>query len=90
MNPSKRHSQVGDAARLSSLGFENGHTHRGTHIIDSHIGPVIDDVWRLLADAHARAGAASILLEWDAEIPGFEATHAEALRAKQYLERTAA
>jgi hypothetical protein len=26
-----------------------------------------------------------VLLEWDAEIPGFEETHAEALRAKHFI-----
>ncbi len=62
-----------------------GHTDHGTHIIDSHIGPVIDPVWRLLAVAHARAGGASVLLEWDAEIPGFDETHAEALRAHEFI-----
>ncbi len=61
-----------------------GHTHHGTHIIDSHIGPVIDDVWTLLGDAYRRAGGASVLLEWDAEIPPFDETHAEALRAKEF------
>jgi uncharacterized protein (UPF0276 family) len=67
-----------------------GHTNHGTHIIDSHIGPVIDDVWRLLGDAHLRAGGASGLLEWDAEIPSFEETHAEALRAKGFFRAAAA
>jgi uncharacterized protein (UPF0276 family) len=62
-----------------------GHTHHGTHIIDSHIGPVIDDVWRLLGDAWRRAGGVSVLLEWDAEIPSFAETHAEALRARQFI-----
>jgi uncharacterized protein (UPF0276 family) len=62
-----------------------GHTHHGTHIIDSHIGPVIDEVWHLLGEAHARTGGASILLEWDANIPSFEDTHAEALRAGLFL-----
>ena len=62
-----------------------GHTNHGTHIIDSHIGPVIEPVWRLLGEAHARAGGASVLLEWDAEIPSFEETHAEALRARDYV-----
>jgi uncharacterized protein (UPF0276 family) len=61
-----------------------GHTHHGTHIIDSHIGPVSDAVWKLLATAYRRAGGASVLLEWDAEIPSFEETHAEALRAKEF------
>ena len=70
----------------------SGHTNHGTHIVDTHIGPVIDPVWRLLAEAHRRAGAGgvSILLEWDAEIPTFEETHAEALRARAYLEAGAA
>jgi uncharacterized protein len=62
-----------------------GHTHKGTHIIDSHIGPVIDDVWRLLGDAWQRAGGVSVLLEWDAEIPSFEVTHDEALKAKEWI-----
>jgi uncharacterized protein len=61
-----------------------GHTHHGTHIIDSHIGPVSDEVWKLFATAYRRAGGASVLLEWDAEIPSFEETHAEALRAKEF------
>jgi uncharacterized protein (UPF0276 family) len=62
-----------------------GHTDHGTHVIDSHIGPVLDPVWRLLATAYARAEGASVLLEWDAEIPSFEVTHAEALRAREFI-----
>jgi uncharacterized protein (UPF0276 family) len=63
-----------------------GHTHHGTHIIDSHVGPVIDEVWHLLGEAWHRAGGVSVLLEWDAEIPSFETTHQEALRAKEFIE----
>jgi uncharacterized protein (UPF0276 family) len=62
----------------------SGHTSYGTHIVDTHIGPVSEPVWQLLARAH-RQCQASVLLEWDAEIPGFEETHAEALRARDYL-----
>lgn len=62
-----------------------GHTNHGTHIIDSHIGPVIDEVWRLLSIAHERAGGVSVLLEWDAEIPDLQTTHAEALRAREFI-----
>jgi uncharacterized protein (UPF0276 family) len=62
-----------------------GHTDHGTHLIDSHIGPVLDPVWRLLATAHERARGASVLLEWDAEIPSFEVTHADALRAREFI-----
>jgi hypothetical protein len=66
-----------------------GHTNYGTHIVDTHIGPVIDPVWNLLASAHGR-GAASVLLEWDAEIPSFEETHAEALLARRFIGEVAA
>jgi uncharacterized protein (UPF0276 family) len=61
-----------------------GHTHCGTHIIDTHIGPVSEPVWQLLVQAHQKCEA-SVLLEWDAEIPDFEHTHAEARRARAYL-----
>lgn len=63
-----------------------GHTHAGTHIVDTHIGPVIEPVWQLFAEAHRRANGTSILLEWDAEIPSFPEVHAEALRAAAYVE----
>jgi uncharacterized protein (UPF0276 family) len=62
-----------------------GHTHHGTHIVDTHIGPVVEPVLELLADAHRRAGGVSVLLEWDAEIPSFEETRAEAERARRVL-----
>ena len=62
-----------------------GHTHHETHIVDTHIGPVHGDVWRLLGEASRRAPGASVLLEWDAEIPSFEVTHREALRAKEFI-----
>ena len=62
-----------------------GHTDHGTHIIDSHIGPVVDPVWELLALAHRRAAGVPILLEWDAEIPAFEVVHQEALRAREFI-----
>lgn len=78
-------------AYLAQLPFDrvvqihvSGHTHHGTHIIDSHVGPVIDPVWELLREARRRCDA-SVLLEWDAEIPDFETTHAEALRARFYI-----
>ncbi len=62
-----------------------GHTHYGTHIIDSHVGPVPDPVWHLLAEAGALGARAPVLLEWDAEIPPFSVVHAEARRAERYL-----
>ena len=67
-----------------------GHTNYETHIVDTHVGPVLDPVWRLFGEAHRRSRGASVLLEWDAEIPSFDATHGEALRAKEFIGAAAA
>jgi len=64
-----------------------GHTNQGTHIVDTHIGPVIDAVWDLARQAYARAPGTSLLLEWDAEIPSFEEVHREALKATAFVEK---
>lgn len=62
-----------------------GHTHRGTHIIDTHDQPVRRDVWELYRLAWMRTGGAATLLEWDGNIPDFETCHAELLKAKSYM-----
>ncbi len=46
-----------------------GHTHLGTHIIDTHDAPVIDPVWDLYRQAVHRFPEASTLLERDDDIP---------------------
>jgi len=61
-----------------------GHTDCGTHRIDTHDGPVIDQVWELYRHAHQRTGGVSTLLEWDARIPDFDTVHAEALKARDF------
>jgi uncharacterized protein (UPF0276 family) len=61
-----------------------GHTNEGTHIVDTHIGPVIDAVWQLAREAYGRSPQASILLEWDAEIPPFEEVYGEAQKAAAF------
>ncbi|MFO0723183.1 MAG: DUF692 domain-containing protein [Myxococcota bacterium] len=62
-----------------------GHTDLGTHLLDSHVGPVPDPVWALYDAAIRRGGAVATLLEWDEAIPDFETVHAAALRAKDFL-----
>ena len=64
-----------------------GHQDNGDHLVDTHDGPVIPPVWDLLGRAWRRCGGASVLLEWDADIPDFPTVHAEALRAKRVLPR---
>jgi uncharacterized protein len=62
-----------------------GHTHCGTHILDTHDGRVIDEVWRLYRAARRRTGGVSTLLEWDSNVPEFPVLHAEALKARAWL-----
>jgi uncharacterized protein (UPF0276 family) len=62
-----------------------GHTNFGTHILDTHIGPVIDPVWSLYQLAHEHTGGRSTLLEWDEEIPAFPVVHREVLKARKYM-----
>lgn len=59
-----------------------GHTDCGTHVIDTHDGPVIDPVWALYRFAEELTGGAATLLEWDAKIPDFPTVHAEVLKAR--------
>lgn len=61
-----------------------GHTVYETHLLDTHSAPVCDEVWRMYARAHELSGGRSTLLEWDADIPSFEAVRAEAHKARRY------
>ena len=63
-----------------------GHQHCGTHMIDTHDQPVCDAVWELFRLAWQRTGGASTLLEWDGDVPPFDQVHAEALRARGFME----
>lgn len=66
------------------------HAEGQSHLVDTHIGPVPDPVWSLLAYARSTLGPRSVLLEWDAEIPSFAEVHADALRAHRVLSPGAA
>jgi uncharacterized protein (UPF0276 family) len=59
-----------------------GHTHRGTHLIDTHRGPVIDAVWALYRATLERTGPVPTLIEWDDEIPELPVVLAEAGKAR--------
>jgi uncharacterized protein (UPF0276 family) len=62
-----------------------GHSHHGTHIIDTHSDHVVEDVWRLFRLSHELSGGRSVLLEWDENVPDFETVHREALKARSYM-----
>jgi uncharacterized protein (UPF0276 family) len=59
-----------------------GHSDKGTHLLDTHDGPVIPAVWALHRRAVRRCGRVSTLVEWDDHIPDFEVILAEAERAR--------
>ncbi len=61
-----------------------GHTHKGTHILDTHSDHVVDPVWELYRRVYQRMGGIATLLEWDDSIPSFDTVHAEALKARWY------
>lgn len=60
-----------------------GHTNCGTHLIDTHDGPVINPVWNLYHQATQHTGGVSTLLEWDAQIPEFSVLEAEIAKARE-------
>jgi uncharacterized protein (UPF0276 family) len=67
-----------------------GHTHHGTHIVDTHSDFAVDEVWRLYGRAVARTGLVSTLYEWDENIPALDVVHGEAMKAKAWRDRVAA
>ncbi|MEV7356282.1 DUF692 domain-containing protein [Kitasatospora sp. NPDC091276] len=60
-----------------------GHTDAGTHLIDTHDGPVAPAVWELYDAAIALTGPVSTLLEWDDRLPPFPELVAELGKARQ-------
>jgi uncharacterized protein (UPF0276 family) len=54
----------------------------GTHLIDTHDSPVPDAVWPLYARAWERCGPVATMVEWDANVPPFEALVAELGKAR--------
>jgi len=64
-----------------------GHTHKGTHLLDTHSDHVLPAVWELFEHAVRLSGGRSTLIEWDEDIPTFEVLHAEARKARKHIDR---
>ncbi|MET0264394.1 MAG: DUF692 domain-containing protein [Duganella sp.] len=60
-----------------------GHTHCGTHIIDTHDQPVTSAVWELYREAQRLCQGCATVLEWDSGIPSFPALQQELLKAQR-------
>jgi uncharacterized protein len=67
-----------------------GHTKYEKYILDTHDHPVLPAVWRMYDHIIRRCGPTNTLLEWDARIPPFVEVHAEALKARKFLDKLAA
>ena len=66
----------------------SGHSHCGTHIIDTHDDHVVDPVWALYEYVLGRAGRVpNTMIEWDANIPPWEVLYAELDKAKAIARR---
>jgi uncharacterized protein (UPF0276 family) len=59
-----------------------GHSHMGTHIVDTHDHPVCEDVWELYAAALRRFGWVSTIIERDDHIPPLDEIMIEVERTR--------
>lgn len=62
----------------------SGHTHKGTHIIDTHDAHVIEEVWNLYKYVvHTSGHIPNTMIEWDDKIPDFPTLFAELEKARR-------
>jgi len=64
-----------------------GHSHMGTHIVDTHDHPVCEDVWELYAAALKRFGWVSTIIERDDHIPPLDEIMVEVERTREMAHR---
>lgn len=60
-----------------------GHRDEGTHLFDTHEGPVPESVWALFEACVRRHGAVPCIVEWDTDVPALDAVVAESLEAQR-------
>ena len=60
-----------------------GHTHKGSHIIDTHDEPIVPDVWALYAEALKLFPGVPTMIERDANIPPYAELLAELDEARR-------
>ena len=60
-----------------------GHTHKGSHIIDTHDEPIVPDVWSLYAEAVKLFPGGPTMIERDANIPPYAELLAELDEARR-------
>src|SRR6185295_6158811 len=55
-----------------------GHSDHGTHLLDTHDGPVCAEVWELYRRVVRRMGRIATLIEWDEDVPALDVLLQEA------------
>lgn len=65
-----------------------GHQRRGALLLDTHDGPVCDDVWQLYRYTLQTHGDVPTCIEWDDELPSFGRLIEESARAADFAEQT--
>ncbi len=66
-----------------------GHTHKGSHIIDTHDHPIVPDVWELYAEAVRLFPGVPTMIERDADIPPYDDLLGELDQARAIAARVA-
>ena len=64
-----------------------GHTHKGSHIIDTHDHAIVPDVWALYAEALKLFPGVPTMIERDADIPPYEELAGRARRRAPHRRR---
>ncbi len=74
-----------DCIDKESIGYIHlaGHSQRKGYLLDSHKGPIPDQVWKLYQYAMQQMGKRSVLIEWDEDIPEFQILYQELEKVKQ-------
>jgi len=67
-----------------------GHTRHDALLLDTHDGPVCDEVWSLYAEAVRLHGARPTIVEWDEQVPELADVVAESARAAHVAARASA
>lgn len=69
-----------------------GHSQQRFHgrpiLVDTHDGPVCEDVWSLFRAAYPRLTHVPVLIEWDARLPELEILIAEAQKAQRIMDQS--
>ncbi len=60
-----------------------GHSNRGSHIIDTHDAPIIDEVWKLYGYTIEALGPVATMIERDDHIPGLATLVSELDQARE-------